>query len=288
MGRLVPPRHRVWCRRWFVVCFPSACPPDRVSVSPPRLLLVKLKVVGGGALTSPRHIPARFLTLMFIGAPQDRAKMSFELPSGRPGMRPGMGRSASFGRIAIDPHSPISPRSSFGISRASSFDIRAKGHASHVSSKTYSEFTLPHPLLRSRSPFALPPRDYTPSTERAAQVYSARAVTYDADGSRTGPQFAVHHKGWGRPCSTGAGESGMSKVAPCALWACHSSAALPFGLTRLALGGALYSRGIATTHRPMGGPRRGAPTLARVRIPRHSMARRREADTAIAAAQALV
>jgi len=74
-------------------------------------------------------------------------------------------------------------------------------HSTGVSSKAYADFTLPHPLLRTRSPFALPARDYTPSTERTAQVYSARAVTYDADGgSHTGPEFAVHSKGWGLPC----------------------------------------------------------------------------------------
>ena len=73
-------------------------------------------------------------------------------------------------------------------------------HSTHVSSKSYAEYTLPHPLLRTRSPFALPARDYTPSTERAAQVYTARAVTYDVDGSHTGPLFATHNKGWGIPC----------------------------------------------------------------------------------------
>ena len=48
--------------------------------------------------------------------------------------------------------------------------------------------------------------DYVPSTERTSQVYTARALTYDADGSLTGPMFAVHHKGWGVPSLTGAGE----------------------------------------------------------------------------------
>ena len=145
--------------------------------------------------------------------------------------------SSSFGRVT--PHGvPVmhksssmdrvdrvrsSARSSFG-SRAS-LDFEARGHSTHASMKTYyappsaTPFTLPHPLLRSRSPFALPPRDHTPSTERAAQVYSARAQAYD-DGSRTGPQFAIHHKGWGRPSSTGVGESGKFNVPS---WARDSS-----------------------------------------------------------------
>ena len=104
----------------------------------------------------------------------------------------------SFGR-------PSGPRPSFG-SRAS-LDFEARGHSTLASSKAYSEFTLPHPLLRSRTPFALPPRDYTPSTQRAAQVYSARARNFD-EGARTGPQIAVHFEGWGRPCSVGFGERG--------------------------------------------------------------------------------
>ena len=133
---------------------------------------------------------------------------------------PGMHRSSSFGRVT--PHSYVGvmnrgARSSFG-SRVS-LDFEERGHSTRASIKTYSEFTLPHPLLRSRSPFALPPRDHTPSTERAAQVYSARAVTYD-EGSHTGPQFAIHHKGWGRPCSTGVGESGKFELPS---WARHGS-----------------------------------------------------------------
>ena len=108
----------------------------------------------------------------------------------------------SFGR-------PSGPRSSFG-SRAS-LDFEARGHSTLASSKAYSEFTLPHPLLRSRTPFALPPRDYTPSTQRAAQVYSARARNFD-EGARTGPQIAVHFEGWGRPCSVGFGERGKFRM----------------------------------------------------------------------------
>ena len=140
---------------------------------------------------------------------------------------PGMHRSSSFGRVT--PHSYVGvmnrgARSSFG-SRVS-LDFEERGHSTRASIKTYSEFTLPHPLLRSRSPFALPPRDHTPSTERAAQVYSARAVTYD-EGSHTGPQFAIHHKGWGRPCSTGVGESGKFELPS---WARHGpSCPLPPG-----------------------------------------------------------
>ena len=119
---------------------------------------------------------------------------------------PGIHRSSSFGRVT-----PMNrgARSSFG-SRAS-LEFEARGHSTHASSKSYSEFTLPHPLLRSRTPFALPPRDYTPSTQRAAQVYSARARNFD-EGARTGPQFAVHFEGWGRPCSVGFGERGKFRM----------------------------------------------------------------------------
>ena len=127
---------------------------------------------------------------------------------------PGIHRSSSFGRVT--PHAVVMNR---GFGSRASLDFDARGHSSRASIKTYSEFTLPHPLLRSRSPFALPPRDHTPSTERAAQVYSARAVTFD-EGSTTGPQFAIHHRGWGRPCSTGAGESGTFKLPS---WARHGS-----------------------------------------------------------------
>ena len=124
------------------------------------------------------------------------------------GMRSSLDRSKagvpamhkSFGR-------PSGPRSSFG----SRVDFEARGHSTLASSKAYSEFTLPHPLLRSRTPFALPPRDYTPSTQRAAQVYSARARNFD-EGARTGPQIAVHFEGWGRPCSVGFGERGKFRM----------------------------------------------------------------------------
>ena len=126
------------------------------------------------------------------------------------GMRSSLDRSKagvpamhkSFGR-------PSAPRSSFGS--RDSLDFEARGHYTLASSKAYSEFTLPHPLLRSRTPFALPPRDYTPSTQRAAQVYSARARNFD-EGACTGPQIAVHFEGWGRPCSVGFGERGKFRM----------------------------------------------------------------------------
>ena len=107
-----------------------------------------------------------------------------------------------FGRVA--PKSSVDhPRPAFSMTPRSELPFR---HATNVSAKAYAEYTLPHPLLRTRSPFALPARDYVPSTERTAQVYSARALTYDADGSQTGPLFAVHHKGWGIPSPSGRAE----------------------------------------------------------------------------------
>ena len=171
---------------------------------------------------------------------------------------------------------------SFG-SRAS-LDFEARGHSTHASIKNYSEFTLPHPLLRSRSPFALPPRDHTPSTERAAQVYSARAVRYD-EGSRTGPQFAIHHKGWGRPCSTGVGESGKLKVPS---WAHHSSSSsLPPGAHTVGSGrrSARWQKG----HRSQPKERIEAQASASARVSdSEPFNARREADPALAAAEALV
>ena len=103
------------------------------------------------------------------------------------------------------------PRPAFSTTPRSELRL---GHVPKVSARAYAEYTLPHPLLRTRSPFALPARDYIPSTQRASQLYAARAVTYDVDGSMTGPMFASHHKGWGVPPKTGFGERPVSLSPP--------------------------------------------------------------------------
>ena len=108
----------------------------------------------------------------------------------------------TYGRV--EPKSSIDhPRPAFSTTPRSDLLL---GHLPKVSAKAYAEYTLPHPLLRTRSPFALPARDYTPSTQRVSQQYAARALTYDVDGSMTGPVFASHNKGWGVPPKTGYAE----------------------------------------------------------------------------------
>ena len=161
---------------------------------PPALLSAKRRYERR-ARTQKLFLPSR-VTSSFSTAMDEGTRSSLDRSkAGVPAMH------KSFGR-------PSGPRSSFG---SRTLDFEARGHSTLASSKAYSEFTLPHPLLRSRTPFALPPRDHTPSTQRAAQVYSARARNFD-EGARTGPQIAVHFEGWGRPCSVGFGERGKFRM----------------------------------------------------------------------------
>ena len=50
--------------------------------------------------------------------------------------------------------------------------------------------SMPHPLLKTRSPFSLPGGDDIPSIPITIQKYKARADTYDETSLSTGPMFA--------------------------------------------------------------------------------------------------